>query len=876
MNPSGMWLHTGGVGNDSSIASVPNPMTRDALDPHYTRGGERFTSMRRNRTAWLAVVPLIVTIAVCAVALRPTTANAAGVPWSDSLAEYGMPTNADNYWQPPNWDTQVHERNMENTGDYMDSHNADHGADCSSPPATHVVNKWNQSLFICHNHLMTAMADEGYGEEAITPDRMADWSGGAVTIGWSVSTLHQADRDWYAIDVTPFTDQLSLPFDEGGVDLQGMPHHYIEVRLDNCNGDDMFRIVREDAGGDSFGHEQDVSDCLQASGITPSAVTRTPFELVVSTTGWIFRIGAGSAQAPGKVLSSGNWNIPLTFTRGVVQFVHHSYNAAKDGGIPSTWHWSDFSISNAVQYTLLRPTDHQVITGNGQFSTFAQAAPAGSYLKFAGIGTIQVSYDNGAHYHTPLKPWMAADLFHDEHFTNYLDPVPAGTTKALFKVAGGWFGNGMARDFSIVSETLAGNPPPTPTSTSTPVPPTPTNTPIPPTPTPTQVPPTPTPVPPTPTPPGPTPTPAPTPIPIDNVPCTVTLNGVQQTGTCSGTFNPNSGGGATPTPTPNPSPTPSPTPIPPTPTPSPTPPPAGAAPHLTVVSNALVSVETGQPIRLHGVNMDGADYACVQGFGMTDYPANQTTINHLKALGFNAVRLPMNEDCWLGNSGGAQYGGAAYRSFMASWIHLLESNGITPIPEIQMDSTLTGRTQPGPDTALFWTSFTQYMGPTDTRMIFDTFNEPHNTTWAQWKGYQQPLVNAIRNAGGQQVIALEGLQWAQDMTGWLANRPTDPMNREMASFHGYGGGCTQACWSSQIAPIAAQYPIYAGEFGYWGSTNSMSQALMTFLDQYPSTAATAWTYNAWPKDEAMVVDWTSYGLKPWGTAVVAAFAASKH
>ena len=87
--------------------------------------------MNRLSWKWLLTLPVLATVVVSLIALSPS-ASAAGVPWSDSLAEYGMPTNANNYWQPPNWDTQVHERNMENTGDAMDSHTAEHGADCSA------------------------------------------------------------------------------------------------------------------------------------------------------------------------------------------------------------------------------------------------------------------------------------------------------------------------------------------------------------------------------------------------------------------------------------------------------------------------------------------------------------------------------------------------------------------------------------------------------------------------------------------------------------------------------------------------------------------------------------------------------------------------
>jgi hypothetical protein len=465
------------------------------------------------KRALFTIMPLIVTVALAlSVVLSPRPAQAATTVWSDSLAEVGMPS-APAMWQPSNWDVQIHTRDMNQTGDSIMAQQADHGADCSAPPAQHQISTWQQAVFVCHSHVMTAIADEGYGEVALTPDRMADWSAGPVTIGFSVSTTHLSQRDWWALDVSPFAEQLALPFDEGGVDLAGMPRHFIEVRSDNCGNDTLFRVARELPGatGDdsSWGDELSHSGCLRDFGIQPSPTVRTPFELVVSQTGYIFRIKGGAT------LTQGNWAHPLAFSQGVVQFIHHSYNPMKcDGCKPDTWHWSDFSISSAVQYTLLRPTDHQVVTSPGGTVSWASPAPTGAYLKFAGIGAIQVSYDGGAHYHVPAKPPMDAILSdHPEHFTNYLDPVPAGTQKVLLKVSSG----GMARDFSVVSLSSTGGPPP-PT-------PTPTNTPIPP---------TPTPVAPTPT---PSPIPSPTPQQYDG-PCTVILNNQPVTGFCSGTFTP--------------------------------------------------------------------------------------------------------------------------------------------------------------------------------------------------------------------------------------------------------------------------------------------------------------------------------------------------
>jgi hypothetical protein len=427
-------------------------------------------SLRRR----LLALPLLLTVTLVTFALLPVTprASAASSSWSDSLAEYGMPSSPQQ-WQPSNWDVQVHIRDMQHAGDAIDPQMADHGADCSAPPAQHRITTWQQAVFVCHSHVMTTIADGGYGEVALTPDRMADWSAGPVTIGFSVSTTHYNARDWWALDVTPFGEQLALPFDVGGVDLQGMPAHYIEVRTDNCGNNDktLYRVVREAPGatGDarSFGDAQSQSLCLEdVTGIQPSASVRTPLELVISQTGYIFRVGAASAVAPGKVLTQGDWKRPLTFTRGVVQFIHHSYNPDKAGTPADTWHWSNFSISSAVQYTLLHPTDHRTLMEPGGAVSFAQPAPAASFLKFAAIGTAQVSYDGGKTYTPAQKPPLYAGLFHDEHFTSYLTPVPSGVSSVLLKLAGGWYGQGMARDFSLVSETLVSASVPAPASTA--------------------------------------------------------------------------------------------------------------------------------------------------------------------------------------------------------------------------------------------------------------------------------------------------------------------------------------------------------------------------------------------------------------------------
>ena len=71
-------------------------------------------SLRRR----LLALPLLLTVALVSFALLPVTPRASAAPssWSDSLAEYGMPTTP-TMWNPSNFDVQIHTRDMQHSGD---------------------------------------------------------------------------------------------------------------------------------------------------------------------------------------------------------------------------------------------------------------------------------------------------------------------------------------------------------------------------------------------------------------------------------------------------------------------------------------------------------------------------------------------------------------------------------------------------------------------------------------------------------------------------------------------------------------------------------------------------------------------------------------
>src|SRR5947209_7598008 len=62
------------------------------------------------------------------------------------------------------WDVQVHSREATSPNDSLTSMQAEHGGDCSGPPATHETHSFDGAVFICNNHVMTAINEEGYGE----------------------------------------------------------------------------------------------------------------------------------------------------------------------------------------------------------------------------------------------------------------------------------------------------------------------------------------------------------------------------------------------------------------------------------------------------------------------------------------------------------------------------------------------------------------------------------------------------------------------------------------------------------------------------------------------------------------------------------------
>jgi endoglucanase len=326
-----------------------------------------------------------------------------------------------------------------------------------------------------------------------------------------------------------------------------------------------------------------------------------------------------------------------------------------------------------------------------------------------------------------------------------------------------------------------------------------------------------------------------------------------------------------PSPTPVPTPTLTAAPTPPTGTPAPTatpgptatpaPPVAGAPSPIRVQGNRLVNA-LGQTVTLHGVNRMGTEYACIQGWGLSDGPRDAASIQAMKAWGINSVRIPMNETCWLGINGSpAQYSGAIYQQMIKDYVRVINQQGLYAIVEMQWAAAGGGQAtgipnMPDLDHApRFWTEVaTAFKG--NNAVILEPFNEPHGISWSCWRNggtcsgvsFQvagmQLLVDTIRATGATNVITQGGIAWANDLSGWLANKPNDPLNNLAASWHIYNfNSCNNtSCYNGSPAAVAAVVPIIATEIGADNCDSSYLNGLMNWLDSHGQSYL-AWTWN---------------------------------
>ncbi len=311
---------------------------------------------------------------------------------------------------------------------------------------------------------------------------------------------------------------------------------------------------------------------------------------------------------------------------------------------------------------------------------------------------------------------------------------------------------------------------------------------------------------------------------------------------------------------------------------------AARARGLHVVGNRLVDAG-GRAVRFHGVNRSGTEYACVQGWGIFDGPNDAASVKAIASWHVNAVRIPLNEDCWLGINGvQPEYAGARYRKAIVDYVRLLHSHGM--YAELSLMWAAPGKNkatyQPGaPDrdhSPAMWASMARTF-KSDPNVVLAPWGEtyvnadcflrggvceatfgPGNEPYAV--AGMQEAVTVMRRAGYRGVISIPGLSYANDLSKWLSHMPKDPRRQLIAEAHVYGKNtCSSvACFNATLAPVARRVPLIFGETGEtYDASSCGSKNIATFLrwaDAHRIGYLT-WTWNTWGNCSALIGDFAS-------------------
>jgi endoglucanase len=326
-------------------------------------------------------------------------------------------------------------------------------------------------------------------------------------------------------------------------------------------------------------------------------------------------------------------------------------------------------------------------------------------------------------------------------------------------------------------------------------------------------------------------------------------------------------------------------------TPPPPPPSSGG---LHVSGNQLLDANNNL-VRLHGVNYSGTEYACIQGWGVFDGPSDDASVAAIRSWNSNVVHIGLNEDCILGINGvAAAYSGSNYMNAIVAFVNKLHAHGMyaevslmwaAPGTQKALDHPVILDADHAP--AALKAIANAFKG--DPKTFIGLQSEPHDIGWACWKnggsscsvGYtalgMQGALDAVRSTGATNVVTASGINYANDLSQWLANRPSDPLNQLMAEAHVYGkNSCAStSCFNTNYAPVAASVPVVFGETGETyddsscGSTNI--NAFMTWADSH-NVGYEAWTWDTWGTCGSLISDFNGTPANAYGSYVKSHYA----
>jgi endoglucanase len=291
-------------------------------------------------------------------------------------------------------------------------------------------------------------------------------------------------------------------------------------------------------------------------------------------------------------------------------------------------------------------------------------------------------------------------------------------------------------------------------------------------------------------------------------------------------------------------------------------------PRLAAAGNRIVRVDTGEAIRLRGVNRSGLEYSepdddsFISAAGMSGYEFHWIAY-HWKA---NIFRIPFNQD-WALNGCGEKSAEDYLHDLdrVIAWASRRGAYTLLDLQCLDVRRSFGSDRQfvpplPDLDTPRLWTTLAQrYAG--EPAVMFDLLNEPHDrlpddsyplwrpdgtqypldfrrVSMTEWRPWAELLIDTVREHAPETVLFVSGTNWGYDLRGFPLDRPN-----LVYSTHVYPGKGSN--WDQAFGQLSRFIPVFAAEFGGWDDDLDWGERLLEYFDRH-NIGWTAWSWSDKP------------------------------
>ena len=275
----------------------------------------------------------------------------------------------------------------------------------------------------------------------------------------------------------------------------------------------------------------------------------------------------------------------------------------------------------------------------------------------------------------------------------------------------------------------------------------------------------------------------------------------------------------------------------------------------------------------------------------------------------NHIRLPLSQDRWFGMEPEQKDKGASYRALVKKVVDYSAANNCYVMLDLHWNNAGTWgqnigqHVMPDMNSVTFWKDCARTYR-NHPAVIFDLYNEPHDTTWDIWlKGgeieekrgvgarqgrfiavkYKSPgmqsLLDTVRATGAKNLIVAGGLDWAYDLSGFLKGyQLKDPNGRGVVyACHTYPiKGDTMEKWIAKLDAALPHIPVIMSEFGANNQGAEINKPNVWVQQTLAAMEARKCNWTAWDLHPAagptLIVDWTYAPTPSFGALVKAVLA----